>query len=605
MENAVLEGGLKQAASLLQAGDHQAAIDVLTTLEAAGGESPDFWQLVALAHKGLDQLGEAEASYLKSLALNPQPHVATNLANLYKQQGRFDEAENRYQQALGADPNNLPALVNYGQLLMDAERADAAANQFSAVLEIRPEHVNARIGLGQALQQMGDQQGAVGLFQEVLAEHKDNAAALNGLGISLKTMGYADEAVHSLQRAHEVAPNSANVLLNLASALACADRPEEAVAAYEAMLRREPDNPDFHNYFNGYLGVIGHTDYLGSYRQALQRNPADARFAVPLARKLLLEEKGEEAFDVLLKSLEAGGDSSMLRREMSYVKREQSHFKEALGYAAAARDEEANPANERELATAMMAAGADYEEALALLRSLVERFPEDQGLWALLATGLRYADYDAEYRALVDYDNMIKVRQIAIPEEFDGDADGLAFFRESLLRLHTTQHHPVEQSMIHGTQTLDDLFSRRDSAIQKLTAALSDQLLSILSSMPQGGLNPLYRRNTGTFKFSDSWSVRLWRDGFHKNHFHSQGWLSSAFYLTVPSAVDRSGEGWIKFGEPGFKAREPLSPQYWVKPREGCLVVFPSYLWHGTEPLKTASERVTVGYDILPTAHTQ
>lgn len=295
----------------------------------------------------------------------------------------------------------------------------------------------------------------------------------------------------------------------------------------------------------------------------------------------------------------------MLRREMSYVRREQSHFGEALEYALAARDEEANAANERELATALMAAGADYEKALALLRSLVERFPEDQGLWALFATGLRYAEYDAEYRALVDYDNMIKVRQIAMPEEFDSDADGLAFFRESLLRLHTTQHHPAEQSMIHGTQTLDDLFSRRDAAIQKLTAALSDQLYSIISSMPKDDVNPLFRRNTGNFKFSDSWSVRLWRDGFHKNHFHSQGWLSSAFYLTVPSAVGCGGEGWIKFGEPGFKAREPLSPQYWVKPREGCLVVFPSYLWHGTEPLKTASERVTVGYDILPTAHTQ
>jgi hypothetical protein len=30
------------------------------------------------------------------------------------------------------------------------------------------------------------------------------------------------------------------------------------------------------------------------------------------------------------------------------------------------------------------------------------------------------------------------------------------------------------------------------------------------------------------------------------------------------------------------------------------LVVFPSYLWHGTEPLHTASERMTVGYDVLP-----
>ncbi len=602
MENVVLENGLQKAAGLLQAGHHQRALAVLAAVEAAGSESADYWQLLALAHKGLGQLYEAEASYLKSLELNSQPHVITNLANLYRQQGRLDEAENRYKDALNADPKNVPALVNYGQLLTDGKRFDAAADRFSVALEYRPGHVNARIGLGQALQQLGDQQGAVGLFQDVLSDNPMNAAALNGLGISLKTMGFADEAVLTLQRAHEVAPNSADVLLNLASALALADRSEEAVAAYQAMLVEEPDNPEFHHYFNGYLGVIGHPDYLESYRQALQRNPGDVGFAVPLARKLLLEEKGEEALDVLFRSLEAGGEAARLNRELSYALREQGQFDRALEHAVAARDKKADPASERELATALMAAGADYEEALALLRSLVERFPEDQGLWALFATALRYVGLENEYRVLVDYDKMIRVREIVTPEKFDTLDEGLAFFRESLLRLHTTQHHPVEQSMVHGTQTLDDLFSRQDSAIQQLTEVLGYQLLSVLSAMPQSDSHPLYRRNTERFRFSDSWSVRLWRDGYHKNHFHSQGWLSSAFYLTVPDAVDHGGEGWIKFGEPGFNAREPLSADYWVKPKEGSLVVFPSYLWHGTEPLKTASERMTVGYDILPAA---
>jgi hypothetical protein len=154
--------------------------------------------------------------------------------------------------------------------------------------------------------------------------------------------------------------------------------------------------------------------------------------------------------------------------------------------------------------------------------------------------------------------------------------------------------------MLHGTQTLDDLFSRREPAIQQLRTALSEQLTTLIAALPKQTDHPLYGRNTEGFSFSNSWSVRLWRDGFHKNHFHSQGWLSSAFYLTVPREVAQGGEGWIKFGEPGFRAREPLEADYWVKPIEGALVVFPSYLWHGTEPLHTASERMTVGYDVLP-----
>jgi len=464
--------------------------------------------------------------------------------------------------------------------------------------------VNSQIGLAQALQQLGDQESAMALFQEVLAVDANNAAALNGLGISLKILGYGDEAVRRLQQAHQVAPNSAEVLLNLASALAVADRSEEAVAAYEAMLAKDPDNPELHAYFNGYLGVMGHADYLKSYHRALQRHPGDPRFAIPLARKYLLENRGHDAVQVLETALGEGGEPAFLHQELSHVLREQGEFARGLEYARSALAANRSPAAERELATAIMAAGADYQEAHTLLTSLVKQFPVDQGLWALYATALRYTNNAEAYRALVDYDKMIQVREIASQQDFDNLDGFIDFIRQSLLRLHTTKQHPVEQSMLHGTQTLDDLFSRRDPAIQQLRVALGEQLSSVIAGLPVQDDHPLCGRNTGHFAFSDSWSVRLWRDGFHKNHFHSQGWLSSAFYLTVPNAVDHGGEGWIKFGEPGFKAREPLSADYWVKPREGSLVVFPSYLWHGTEPLKTASERVTVGYDILPAGPT-
>ena len=598
----MLAQGLQQAAGFLQANDYQQALDALTAIEPSGAESADFWQLLALAHKGLGQLKKAEDSYLKSVQLLPQPHVLTNLANFYRQQRRHEEAETRYQQALALDSSHLPARVNYGQLLLEIEQFEASAWQFSAALEHKPEHLNARIGLAQASQQLGDQERALTLFREVLSLDENNAAALNGLGISLKTLGHGDEAVLKLKKAHQLAPNSAEILLNLASALAVADRSEEAVATYEAMLMRDPDNPELHAYFNGYLGVIKHPNYLKSYDKALEQNPGDPRFAVPLARRYLLENRGREAIQVLETALSQGSESASLSCELSHVLREQGEFKQALQNARSAVNADPTPASERELATAVMAAGADYQEAQALLTSLVEKFPRDQGLWALYATALRYTENAEAYRSLVDYDTTIQVREIACQQDYATLADFLDFIRQSLLGLHITQRHPVEQSMLHGTQTLDDLFSRREPAIQQLTAALGEQLTPVIAALPTHTDHPLYGRNTGHFKFSNSWSVRLWRGGFHKNHFHSQGWLSSAFYLTVPPEVARGGEGWIKFGEPGFRARQPLAADYWVKPQEGALVVFPSYLWHGTEPLHTASERMTVGYDILPSS---
>jgi hypothetical protein len=99
------------------------------------------------------------------------------------------------------------------------------------------------------------------------------------------------------------------------------------------------------------------------------------------------------------------------------------------------------------------------------------------------------------------------------------------------------------------------------------------------------------------------WSVRLRPNGFHANHYHPQGWISSACYLHLPSAVrDRGGEGWIQFGEPAFPTTPPLEPEYFLRPEPGLLVLFPSYMWHGTVPFTGAPEdtRLTIAFDVVP-----
>jgi hypothetical protein len=37
-----------------------------------------------------------------------------------------------------------------------------------------------------------------------------------------------------------------------------------------------------------------------------------------------------------------------------------------------------------------------------------------------------------------------------------------------------------------------------------------------------------------------------------------------------------------------------------VLPKEGQLVIFPSYLWHGTTPFVAEEPRLTLAFDALP-----
>ena len=77
------------------------------------------------------------------------------------------------------------------------------------------------------------------------------------------------------------------------------------------------------------------------------------------------------------------------------------------------------------------------------------------------------------------------------------------------------------------------------------------------------------------------------------------GWLSSAYYVDLPPSVNAdSRDGWIKFGQPALELGQ--EPEHVVQPKAGRLVLFPSYMWHGTIPFSGAATRLTLPFDVVP-----
>ena len=93
--------------------------------------------------------------------------------------------------------------------------------------------------------------------------------------------------------------------------------------------------------------------------------------------------------------------------------------------------------------------------------------------------------------------------------------------------------------------------------------------------------------------------------GYHNNHVHPRGWISSAFYVDLPDdiAAASNHDGCLAFGEPGIATTPPLSAQHVIRPAPGMLVLFPSYFWHGTVPFTSDQTRLTVAFDVLPDIH--
>ena len=70
----------------------------------------------------------------------------------------------------------------------------------------------------------------------------------------------------------------------------------------------------------------------------------------------------------------------------------------------------------------------------------------------------------------------------------------------------------------------------------------------------------------------------------------------------MPDAVkdETARQGWIKFGEPGFDVALADPVRRAIQPAPGRLVLFPSYMWHGTIPFRSASPRTTIAFDAVP-----
>jgi len=172
---------------------------------------------------------------------------------------------------------------------------------------------------------------------------------------------------------------------------------------------------------------------------------------------------------------------------------------------------------------------------------------------------------------------------------------------DKLRRLHTVRSEPLEQSLRGGTQTDGNLFLHVDPIIIQLREAIRSVVAEHVAQLPpRDERHPLLGpKRDGPIRFSGSWSVRLSGGGYHANHVHPAGWISSALYVVLPPDLGEDDAGFLTLGEPQLNV--PLGPTRMVEPKPGRLALFPSWMWHGTRPFG-AGERMTVAFDVaMPT----
>ena len=238
-----------------------------------------------------------------------------------------------------------------------------------------------------------------------------------------------------------------------------------------------------------------------------------------------------------------------------------------------------------------------FPEAQTILQGALAQSPNNQFLLAMVSTLLREMGQD--HTRLYDYTKFVRAYDISPPDGYSDIAAFNAALSTRLADLHVYKNEPLNQSLRSGTQTETDLSQIDDPVLIAFFKAVDAPIRDYMARLGWDSGHPLRRRNTNNYRISGAWSVNLRESGHHVNHVHPMGWLSSAYYVKVPPSVNEtSRDGWIKFGEPDLDIAQKA--EHFVQPKPGRLVLFPSYMWHGTVPFTGHETRLTLPFDVVP-----
>ena len=437
------------------------------------------------------------------------------------------------------------------------DERELALASFEEAARLDPADVS--VAHGQARTAMEAGLDARPLYERALALAPRNGQLLVGMAAARAAMGEGDRAVAELQAALATAPAWLYGHEQLAQLIATQGRANEATSSLDAALARFPNaQPLWDTLLNVQLRRGAYETLIDIIGRARAAGVSSPEFAI---------YEGIHAAE-----FDPGAYPSALFGDTS------PHADKALG---------------RWRVRHLLRVG-EIEGAVALIDRELQR-DQSAELWAYATTAWRLAG--DERSAWLEDERLVR------PMDLSNDLPPLDVLAETLRSLHVAKGEYLDQSVRGGTQTDGPLLSRIDPVIRHLRRAIVGAVESYVSQLPPPDeKHPLLRhRRDRRVRFSGSWSVRLRSGGHHSNHVHPQGWISSALYVSLPERTPSEADdsGWLALGEPDRKLGIDLPPWRKVEPKAARLVLFPSWMWHGTVPFSDG-ERLTVAFDVAP-----
>jgi Flp pilus assembly protein TadD len=468
----------------------------------------------------------------------------------------------------------------------------------------------------------GDAEKALKLLSPAMKRGTGNPGLWHLRGLILRQLDRREEAIASLRRASELAPGSAKiahalartlfeaglpslqaygqavrlapadteVLAGMTSACAAEGQAAGAIDGLDQLLACSPQWVEGHSLLARLRWAQGERDgFARSFERAVAAQPQNLLLWREWLIALMHADRWDDARRVIGAGRAAVGDNAIFAANEAIIAAETGECEKAEALF--------QPFVDVDDATVQVRRVRNYlrwgrpAEADAVIcdwsgrREAFMFWPYASIAWRMLDDP-RWAWLEGDQRFVGVYDIADRLPPL----------DVLA---EKLRGLHSLDGQPLEQSLRGGTQTEGDIFMHVDPVLVQLREAIRATVAEHVAQLPKRDpTHPLLGPPRKPIGFSGAWSVWLRTGGFHANHVHPMGWISSALYIVLPPDLGKGEAGFLTLGDPSSPTLQVDMPPFrTVEPKPGRLALFPSYTWHGTRPFGEG-ERITVAFDV-------
>lgn len=595
---------LQRAQGLLQARRGAEAWIAIAPLRHAIDGNGQALRLYAMIAQSIGRIDESADALKRIIAIEREPpDIVGALADMLGKAGRHDEALALWTRLVALQPGAADAHLNRAVSAASAGQHELAVRAATEGLARFPGHARLLATRAMALKNVGQLGEALVEFDRAIAADPNRALTRHNQAVTLRAASRFDEACEAYAAAGKLGMSGAHFLSNWAAAALEAGKVDEAADLYRQALRDDPTHDSSRRGLTRLEVEYRDGKRAFDHYAAWARQTKDPRAWTDWVTALTAHQRHAEAAEAGREGLGSFPDDPGLIAMTEFaagIIGDAARSLEAFDRLPdAVRDNGMSM-----VARAQLALRAGRPELAAELAEAYQRgAPDGQIGWSVLALAWRLLD-DPREAWLCDYQRLVMTTDVHSVDNIPAD-EFARMLCLALDPLHQALNAPGEQSLRNGTQTSGALFDLPDPVIQRFKQAVVEAAAEAIARLPDDPDHPFLSRKSTRFGFSGSWSVRLsGGGGHHVPHFHGRGWMSSAYYARLPAsdeAARRNHEGWIEFGRPPAMFNLDLDARRVVEPRPGRLVLFPSYLWHGTVPFTAGNgDRLTAAFDFQP-----